>query len=90
VVRLAVILRDTEIQGIAAAIQNMLLAAHASGLGGLWIADVYYAWEQIEAALQKHCPHPLVAAIALGYPAESPRRPPRDYAGVTVRLTELG
>ena len=87
--RVRSLLREAEIQGVSAAIQNMLLAAHALGLGGLWIGDVHYAREEIESALSAHCPHPLVAAVALGYPAQKPRQPERNPARVTVTLEAL-
>jgi nitroreductase len=60
-----------EIQGVSAAIQNMLLMAHGMGLGSLWINDIYYVLD----SLKDHFGHPweLVAAVSLGYPAESER-----------------
>ena len=58
----------------AAAIQNMLLAAHAVGLGGVW-TGVYPRQERM-ATLKQLCrlpdeviPHSF---IVLGYPGESP------------------
>lgn len=58
-----------EIQGVSAAIQNMLLMAHSMGLGSLWINDVYYALDP----LTEHFGYSweLVAALSFGYPAES-------------------
>ncbi len=63
------------IQSVAAAIQNMLLKAYDSGLGSLWICDVLFIEEAIRTQLD--IPIPLIAAVAFGYPDESPIREPR-------------
>jgi len=72
-----------KIQSIGAAIQNICLAARALGLGSLWIADVLYAYEELEAWLGQDTQ--MVAAVSLGYPADNPvifsRKP---LADVTV------
>jgi len=71
------------IQSIGAAIQNICLAARAFGLGSLWIADVLYAYEELEAWLGQDTE--MIAAVSLGYPADNPvifsRKP---LADVTV------
>jgi len=71
------------IQSIGAAIQNICLAARALGLGSLWIADVLYAYEELEGWLGQDTE--MIAAVSLGFPADSPviflRRP---LADVTV------
>ena len=71
------------IQSIGAAIQNICLAARALGLGSLWIADVLFAYEELEAWLEQDTE--MVAAVSLGYPADNPvifsRKP---LADVTV------
>ncbi|MDP2873531.1 MAG: nitroreductase family protein [Bacillota bacterium] len=65
---------SAEIQGVAAAIQSMLLAAFDAGLGSLWICDVFYAAQQIECHLEPVVGQAeLVAAISPGYPASEPR-----------------
>ena len=59
----------------AAAVQNLLLAAHALGLGAVW-TGVYPREERAEALSrllglpENVVPHSL---IVLGYPAEQPR-----------------
>lgn len=60
-----------EIQGVSAAIQNMLLMAHGLGLGSLWINDIYYALEALGKHLDK--PWELVAAVSLGWPSDEER-----------------
>jgi F420 biosynthesis protein FbiB-like protein len=58
------------IQSIGAAIQNICLAARALGLGSLWIADVLFAYEELEAWLGQDTE--MIAAVSLGYPADNP------------------
>jgi len=66
---------ETEIQSVAAAIQNILLKAYSLGLGTVWIGDVFYATKAIGRHLGKSWK--LTAAIALGWPAEQPNLRPR-------------
>jgi nitroreductase len=66
------------VQDCSAATQNILLAVHASGLGGVWLG-IYPRQERVEAfrrllGLPQHVT-PL-SLIAVGYPAE--RVPPAD------------
>lgn len=77
---------ETEIQSVAAAIQNMLLKAYALGLGTLWIGDIFYTTEALKRYLGK--PWKLTAAVALGWPAEEPKpRPRKSVDDVTDFLT---
>lgn len=62
-------------QSIGAAIQNMLLAAEAAGLGTLWICDVLVAEDETAAWLGRT--DELVAAVAVGYADEAPSARPR-------------
>jgi nitroreductase len=72
-----------DLQSVGAAIQNLCLAATDSGLGSLWIADVFYDVGRIEEDLARPGER-LVAAVALGRPAEDPpARPRRSVADVT-------
>lgn len=66
---------ETEIHSVAAAIQNMLLEAHALGLGTVWIGDIFYTLDALRQHLGK--PWRLMAAIALGWPALTPKPRPR-------------
>ena len=63
------------VQSVAAAIENMLLAAQELGIGSLWICDVFFAYPEISAWLEKKNPGHgmLVAALAFGYGEEAPR-----------------
>ncbi len=72
-----------DIQSIGAAIQNMLLAAQELGLGSLWMCDVFYAYEELCGWLGEK--GELIAAVALGYPAENPPARPRKPIEDVVR-----
>ena len=63
------------VQSIAAAVENMLLAASELGIGSLWICDIFFAYPEISEWLEKkNRGHGmLVAALAFGYADEAPR-----------------
>ncbi len=73
-----------EIQGISAAIQNMLLAIHDLGLGGVWLADFNFARKNICKHLK--CKYDLIAGVALGYPAY--KLPPRKIPELKLNILE--
>ena len=59
----------------AAATQNMLLAAHALGLGTCWIGSYGSGYEErAKEVLGIPRDKRLLALISLGYPAESPTK----------------
>ena len=62
-------------QSLGAVIQTFLLAAQDMGLGTLWICDVLFGTGPVQEFAG--CTDELVAAIALGVPAESPQKRPR-------------
>ncbi len=62
-----------------AAIQNLLLAANALGLGACWQGDPILAADKIKGLLNiPECVEP-VSSVALGYPMETPNPPPRKH-----------
>ncbi len=63
------------LQDSAAATQNLLLAAHAMGLGACWVGAFRERSVRETLALPDHL-RP-VAIVAVGVPAEEPRVPPR-------------
>ncbi len=67
---------ETSIQTVAAAIQNLLLAAHAEGLGACWMTGPLHVADQINEFLDIR-DKTLVAVIPIGYPDESPPIPKR-------------
>ena len=60
----------------ALALQNLLLAAHAEGLGTVWTDGILVKEAEINALMGVEGKK-LVAVVPLGYPDEAPRTPPR-------------
>lgn len=73
----------SDVQSVSAAIQNMLLAAHAMGLGTCWMTGPVHVEEEINRALGIE-DKKFVAAITVGYPAKKPPVPPRRDADKKV------
>ena len=63
------------VQNCAAAIQNMLLEAHSLGLGTRWIGG--FDEEAIKSMFKIPPDVRPQAIIAVGYPADVPKRPPK-------------
>ncbi len=61
------------VQSVALAGLQILLAAHAEGLGGNWICWPVFAPKETQAALGLSADFVPQAMILLGYPAETPR-----------------
>ena len=71
-------LPDFWVQDVSAATENLLLAAHALGLGAVW-TGCYPAMERVaEIANVLNCPQNIipVAIVRVGYPDEAPE--PKD------------
>lgn len=64
-------------QSLAAAIQNILLAAYAEGLGACWFCAPLFCQKTVRRVLKMPRDVEPQALIAIGYPAESPEPPPR-------------
>lgn len=71
------------LQSLSASLENLLLSATEKGIGSLWICDIYFAYPELTAWLGEE--GELVAAVALGYPAESPPSRPRRPVEEVVR-----
>jgi nitroreductase len=70
--------RTKDIQAMGACIQNMLLAIHGLGLGGVWLGEILRSEGELRGLLGAPDDYELMAVIALGYPAEkSVQRPER-------------
>lgn len=69
--------RDLAVQSLGAAVQNMLLAAHAKGLGACWFCAPIFCKEAIRRILKIPDDVEPQALITLGYPAEKPCAPSR-------------
>jgi len=76
-------LKYANIQSAAAAIQNMLLVAHARGLGGVWLASMGNV-ERVRKILGIPDNYLVIAYVALGYPDESPAPPERREASELI------
>jgi len=65
------------VQSLAAAIQNLLLAAHAEGLGACWFCAPLFCQKTVKKVLKMPRRVEPQALITIGYPAEKPKAPPR-------------
>ncbi len=76
------------IQDVANAIENVLLAANALGLGTCWVGS----FSEPELAHKLHCPDYArpAAIIAVGWPAESPKIPSRHGLSEFVHENTFG
>jgi len=61
----------------AAAIQNLLLAAHALNLGACWIGVIDLFRKSLEKIIKTESDHRLIAVIAIGHYDEIPPAPKR-------------
>jgi nitroreductase/putative intracellular protease/amidase len=64
-------------QGVSAACQNILLAAHALGLGSVWTGASLVVEDEIKRMLEVPKGVRLMTVIAVGYPADQPLPPVR-------------
>ncbi len=56
-------------QAIGACLQNMLLAAHAMGLGAVWLGEILNNAVAVRESLELSENYELMAVLAVGYPA---------------------
>ena len=73
--------RDLAMQSLGAALQNLLLAAHAKGLGACWFCAPGFCKETVRKVLKIPGEVEPEALIAMGYPAEKPPVPPKKLLG---------
>lgn len=72
-------------QSVAAAGLQLLLAAHAEGLGGVWVCSPLFAQETIQKALGLPEIWEPQGMFFLGYPAESPEaRERKDVTSISL------
>lgn len=84
-------LPDFWIQDVSAATENLLLAAHALGLGAVW-TGVYPVMERTaEIANVLNCPNNIVpvAVVRIGYPDESPQ-PKNKFNEENISYNKFG
>ncbi len=77
--------RDMYLQSLGAALQNLLLAAHARGLGGYLKGAPLFCHRAVAKALGLPSAWQPAFLVLLGYPAEDIRLAPRP----AVRATDL-
>ncbi len=68
--------RTKDLQAIGACIQNMLLAIHDLGLGGVWLGEILKHSSEVKSLLGAPEPYEFMALIAFGYPDGKPPRAP--------------
>jgi F420 biosynthesis protein FbiB-like protein len=73
--------RDLAMQSLAAALQNMLLAADSLGLGACWFCAPSFCKQTVREAMGIPAEVEPEALIAFGYPAEEPPAPLRKRIG---------
>lgn len=66
-----------DVQSIGACIQNMLLAIHALGLGGVWLGEILKNKSKVNDILKAPVYYELMGVVALGYPTKKSRRSDR-------------
>jgi F420 biosynthesis protein FbiB-like protein len=64
--------RRMAVQGVAMAGQNLLLAAHAAGLGACWICAPLFAPEVVRQVLELPEDWDPQGLVVIGWPAEAP------------------
>ncbi len=68
-------IRSRIIKGAGACIQNMLLAAHALGLGGVWVGEILKNTPQVLDLFQlDQDSYEFMALLVFGHPARKRRK----------------
>jgi nitroreductase len=75
-------------QSMGACIQNMLLAAHALGLGAVWLGEILRNADGVRVLLGLPEDMELMAVVALGHPA-SPKHSSKRKEVSEVLIKEL-
>jgi nitroreductase len=77
--------RNMAEQSVAMAGQNFLLAAHAEGLGGVWVCAPIFAGETARMALDLPAAWQPQGLLLVGYPSKTPAPRPRKPLDEVVR-----
>ncbi len=74
------------IQSLAAAVENILIAAHSLGLGAVWLGVPLFMKDEFNEVLEPPPNTELTAIVALGYPDETPikRRPRKPLSEIVI------
>ncbi len=73
--------RDLAVQGLGAAIQNLLLSAHVNGLGACWFCSPAFCKATVRTVLAVPDAVESQAIVLMGYPDEKPTAPKRKMLG---------
>jgi nitroreductase len=65
--------RTKDAQAVGACLQNMLIEAHALGLGAVWLGEIIKSDKEIREILSLGDDLELMAVLAVGYPDERPK-----------------
>jgi nitroreductase len=76
--------RTKDCQGIGACLQNMWLATHALGLGGVWLGEILKNKERVGEILEAPETHELMAVLAIGHPKHREQKSDRKSLSVLV------
>ena len=60
--------REKDIMGVGACFENILLAIHSFGLGGVWLGEILKAKDKVREILQIDRHLELMGFVAFGYP----------------------
>ncbi len=80
--------RTKDVQAVGACIQNMLLAIHSLGLGGVWLGEILKNKEKVGELLGTDRNLELMAVVAFGRPAKAPGGGERDPLEKALLLTK--
>jgi nitroreductase len=73
-------------QAMGACMQNMLLSAHATGLGAVWLGEILNNADKVNSLLKLSEDLDLMAVIAIGHPTSKARRSQRkDTSDVIIK-----
>jgi nitroreductase len=73
-------------QAMGACIQNMLLCAHALGLGAVWLGEILKSANEVRKLLELPESMDLMAVVAIGRPASEGKTPSRkDLSEVLLK-----
>jgi len=79
-----------DVLSIGACIQNMLLAIHCLGLGGVWLGEILENKEKVNKVLEAPDSYELMAVVALGHPIAKKRVSERKELDQLIFLEKFG